>query len=1000
MSLHPSTPCISRSRFGTLWTLLAILLFVAVPNNSNAQGNDVISSVASSGGTRYYIAFPDTTTNTYDARYPHQLLNTRSFVLMIYSPVEQTVKVGRVNGAQNNVSISAGEIQELDLQPLGVPLITVVNQPQSNVLQVEAEFPVIVYAYMGTAFGTAAFTPIPVAGWGMEYYAAAWPGEVVRDVFPAGEFNYRTTPKEGPSEILIIAAHDNTQVTISPNAPLRECFGCQTVTLNAGEAYLVQSIVDTSAKAAAQDDLAGTQVRATKPIGVVSGNTRVMHNSGVRPSLGENSFKDLVAEWLSPVEQHGTEFVFTPTWDDRRQRDGLDLEESRAAEFVRVFGTQKGEATKVLWLDEDGNEVPAVRSQLQPSEFTHERIPKPEARVYQTTRPAYAVMSPEAVVRFNGTTSWGANYVGASYGGWSTYMVELVPRERWMSFAPFRAPTWPTTGMSHYLNLVTDTNNRLNVYIQQQNTPRTLFLFNRGRVPGTDLVWGSIPVNVGITYTITGVKGARFTGHVYGMLSGNEQYRPGGTKKDGDGKGASVNSGGQDGSGGAPGALHPSEYEEDISISYGYPLASLHCASGEPDEYDIQVSSLCGEMTIDITALKDDPAGLRSISMLPDSSANVRLEFVDPSSPTDLLGKGKATFRVLPINPKEEAYAVIIITDRTCNTKQWRVVYSHEGLERVETNPESALDFGDVTVNEWAGEKRIVVTNPFDKIMTLKRLSLALNNQGFVITRTEPSFAWASGQDPIEIRPGDSVIIWIDVKPKDADRQYHDTLILDLGCGVSTVALHVQTVEACLNVSDLNFGRVGIGQKRTLPLEICNIGSARITFQDPYITWLSEEFNVEPVDIDRLKGATLAAGECVTIQVSFVSEIPGNARTLARLWANTRDCRDTSIWQAQVVDTTTGVAGEDVLAGYEVSSLTPNPTSGKAMLRFKLGRSGQTAVKVYDAEGRVVGTLADERLSAGEHRVEWDGSAQPSGTYYIRIQSGEWTGTASLVKVR
>ncbi len=995
MPLHFSTPYVCRSGFGAIFVLLAMLLFAAVPHSSNAQNQS--ASIGSTGGTRYYIAFPDTTTNTYDVRYPHQLLNSRSFALMIYSPIDQTVKIGRVNGAKSAIVLSAGEVREFDLESVGVPLVTVVNTPQSNVVSLEAEFPVIVYAYMGTAFGTAAFTPIAVDDWGMEYYAAAWPGEIVRDVFPAGEFNYGTTPKEGPSEILVIAAHDNTQVVIDSDAPLRECRNCQTVSLNAGEAYLVQSLVDTSSKAERQDDLGGTSIRANKPIGVVSGNTRVMHNAGVRPVLGENSMKDLVAEWLPPVEQHGTEFVFTPTWDSRRQREGLDLDESRDAELVRIFGTQSGERTEVSYFNKSGEEVPTNKARLQPGEFTHEIIGSPEAVGYKTTRPAFAVMSPNSVVKFNGTTTWGANYVGASYSGWATYMVELVPRERWTSFAPFRAPSWPPTGMNHYLNLVTDTNNQLNVYIQQAGTRPTPFLFNRGRIPGTDLVWGAIPVNVGISYTITGENGARFTGHVYGMLGGNEQYRPGGTKKkDDDGKGAAIN-GGQDG---APGVLHPSEYEEDISLSYGYPLTSTHCASGEPDEYDIQVSSHCGEMIIDITALRDNPAGLRSIFLHPDSSANVRLEFVEPSNPADLLGTGKATLRLVPINPKEKAYGVLIITDRTCNTKRWRVVYSHEGSDFVETSPNGVLDFGEVTVNEWAGEQRIVVTNPFNKVLILKRLSLALDNQGFVITRTDPQFAWAGGRDPIEILPGDSVVIWVDNKPKDANRRYVDTLVLDLGCGASTVVLRLQTVEACLSVGDLDFGRVGIGQKKTLPLEICNVGQGSITFQDPYLTWLSEEFSVQQADINRLQGTELRPGDCITIHVSFVSEIPGSAKTLARLWASTRDCRDTSIWQARVVDTATSVPGETVLAGYAVNSVMPNPTGGKTTLTFQLGSGGQTTVKVYDAKGRVVTTLADERLSAGEHRVEWDGSGHPSGTYYVRIQSGEWTGTASLIKVQ
>lgn len=201
--------------------------------------------------------------------------------------------------------------------------------------------------------------------------------------------------------------------------------------LQAGEAYQVQSMVDTDPTAGEQDDLAGTRIIANKRIAVISGNPRVMHNSGVRPSLGENAFKNSAIEWLPPVEQHGTEFVFLPTWDDRRQREGLDLEESRDAELVRIFGTTSGN-TDVSWTNAVGTNVPATKTPIKQREFTHEKIGVAQPRVYHTSQPSMGMQSPHAVVKFNGTTTWGANYVGASYGAWSTYMVEMVAREQWV----------------------------------------------------------------------------------------------------------------------------------------------------------------------------------------------------------------------------------------------------------------------------------------------------------------------------------------------------------------------------------------------------------------------------------------------------------------------------------------------------------------------------------------------------------------------------------------
>ncbi len=905
-----ATVCIRKLLAPFVVALSLFCIALLSPNAAYGQGAQIDECA---GGTLFYIAFPDTITNTYDARYPHQLLNSRSFSLLIYSPVTQKVRIGRANGAKEEVSLAEGQIVEFNTESIGVPLITVINTPQSNVLQVESEFPVVIYGYMGTAFGAEAFTAIPVESWGQEYYAATWPGEIVRDVFPAGEFNYRTTPKEGQAEILVIAAYDNTQVSIKPTAQLRECRSCQNVTLDAGQAYLVQSIVDTSADAEFQDDLAGTQISANKRIAVISGNPRVMHNSGIRPSLGENAFKNMAIEWLPPIEQQGTEFVFLPTWDDRRQREGLDLEESRDAELVRVFGTSPGKTT-ISYRNELGQDVPTSKPEINNREFTHEIIGVTVPRAFKTSQPAMAMMSPHAVVKFNGTTTWGANYVGASYGAWSTYMVEMVPREQWISFAPFRAPSWPPTGMNHYLNLVTDTNNQLNVYIQQEGTPRTPFLFNRGRVPGTDLVWGSIPVNVGISYYITGEKDpgdenaeeATFYGFVYGSLNGNEQYRPGRTKKDGDDKGASIAGGGETGD--DPDVLHPSEYEEDIALMYGYPLAPSRCVLAPPDEYMIETEMDCEEMTIKIKALNDNPSGIRSIAMDPDSSENARLEFITPMNPIDLKASlvEEAELKVVPINPRKNAHAIIIIKDRTKNSKRWRVEYKYEA-EDAEFNPADELDFGEVTINQSSGEKVVTITNPLDRDLTIKRLSFVFGNQRFTITRTLPDFQWRSGNDEIILKSKESLKVWIEITPNE-ERRYADSLKLELGCIELTLPVKAATAQPCISVNDLNFGTLLVGElSRPLKLKICNSGKGTITLTDPYLTWVENAFEVAPDQMALLTGATLVGPTgCVEIEVRFrAPNQTGPYTENAQVWSDSPaeggNCKDVSIWRAVVV---------------------------------------------------------------------------------------------------
>jgi hypothetical protein len=319
----------------------------------------------------------------------------------------------------------------------------------------------------------------------------------------------------------------------------------------------VQSYVDTSVYADLQADLGGSYVFATKPIGVISGNTRsqVLY---FQEGLGQNIFKNMLIEWLAPVEQHGKEFVYMPTWDARRPTGapGEDLSSKRKGEMVRIYGTSTG-ITKGYSLDNNiGRTDFTVAGR---GKFREDFIGTPEARYYKTDKPAQAMMNSTAIVKYNGTTQGFGGYIGAQFDGYGAYMVEMTPREQWVDFAPYYSSGQPA-GMEHFINVVTDTLHQFDVF--QENGSR--FSFNRGVNNGTDLVWGTMSVTTSKDHFLEGRNGAKFYGFVYGIYKGHEEYRPGRAKKDDDGSHiqAARSGGGDDGE-----QLHPSEYEEYLAVA-------------------------------------------------------------------------------------------------------------------------------------------------------------------------------------------------------------------------------------------------------------------------------------------------------------------------------------------------------------------------------------------------------------------------------------------------
>jgi spore coat protein A len=83
----------------------------------------------------------------------------------------------------------------------------------------------------------------------------------------------------------------------------------------------------------------------------------------------------------------------------------------------------------------------------------------------------------------------------------------------------------------------------------------------------------------------------------------------------------------------------------------------------------------------------------------------------------------------------------------------------------------------------------------------------------------------------------------------------------------------------------------------------------------------------------------------------------------------------------------------------------PNPFNPMTTIRFNLDSNRHTALRVYDVAGRLVRTLVDRDLNAGEHVVVWDGRNQagletPSGVYFYRLLDGQRVLTRRMTLLR
>ncbi len=68
----------------------------------------------------------------------------------------------------------------------------------------------------------------------------------------------------------------------------------------------------------------------------------------------------------------------------------------------------------------------------------------------------------------------------------------------------------------------------------------------------------------------------------------------------------------------------------------------------------------------------------------------------------------------------------------------------------------------------------------------------------------------------------------------------------------------------------------------------------------------------------------------------------------------------------------------------------PNPFNARTTITFELPKQSKVKITIFDISGKEIFTLPQEMRSAGQHAIQWDAGAFPSGVYFCRLSA---TGT-------
>jgi hypothetical protein len=97
----------------------------------------------------------------------------------------------------------------------------------------------------------------------------------------------------------------------------------------------------------------------------------------------------------------------------------------------------------------------------------------------------------------------------------------------------------------------------------------------------------------------------------------------------------------------------------------------------------------------------------------------------------------------------------------------------------------------------------------------------------------------------------------------------------------------------------------------------------------------------------------------------------------------------------------TGVVNSGSSPGeYSLEQNYPNPFNPATSIRYSIATGSLVSLNVYDILGHEVATLANGWMVAGMHVAQFDASELPSGTYFYRLRTQQYTATKRLLLIK
>lgn len=103
-----------------------------------------------------------------------------------------------------------------------------------------------------------------------------------------------------------------------------------------------------------------------------------------------------------------------------------------------------------------------------------------------------------------------------------------------------------------------------------------------------------------------------------------------------------------------------------------------------------------------------------------------------------------------------------------------------------------------------------------------------------------------------------------------------------------------------------------------------------------------------------------------------------------------------------VVNTVSGIGkiSSEIPNGFRLEQNYPNPFNPTTTIEFAVPEKSKIILKIYNAQGQEITTLANDEYLPGTYSVRWNASELSSGVYFYSIKAGKFSQTKKMLLVK